>query len=256
MIKILYAGDGSIRAETEIKGGEVITYVSRIMDAAVYLRKTLEKNPEISVTHMPPMVAFSEFPKRAEDLTNNYDVLILSDIGYETLVLSPGGVKSEPLTITPNRLKEIKKYVEKGGGLAYCGGYFTFQGRYGRGNWYGTPVAEILPVEILPLPDDRVESPEGVKPEIIEENHPVMKGIEWNTCPEFFGYNRCGKVKEGGILLGKIGGDPFIVVGKYGEGRVLVFSSDPVLHWGANFVEWQYYSNFWNQTVRWLAKKD
>jgi len=44
-----------------------------------------------------------------------------------------------------------------------------------------------------------------------------MKGIEWNSCPEFFGYNRCGKAKEGGILLGKIEGNPFIVVGEYGE---------------------------------------
>jgi len=83
VIKILYAGDGSIRGEMEIKGGEIITYVSRIMDAAVYLRKALEEDPEISVTHMSPMVAFSEFPKRVEDLTNNYDVLILDTLHFK-----------------------------------------------------------------------------------------------------------------------------------------------------------------------------
>lgn len=254
MIKIFYAGDGSIRGEMEIKGGEIIQYVNKILDASVYLHEALEKDSQISVTHMSPMAAFSDFPKTSEELAK-YDVLILSDIGYETLVLSPGGVKPTPLAPKPNRLKEIKKYVENGGGLAYCGGYFTFQGRYGRGNWYGTPVAEILPVEITPLPDDRVESPEGVTPNIIKKDHPITKRIDWDKCPPFFGYNRCGKVKESGELLGEIDGNPFIVAGKYEKGRILVFASDPTLHWGEYFVEWEYYPKFWSQAARWLARK-
>ena len=151
-------------------------------------------------------------------------------------------------------MKEIKKYVENGGALAFCGGWFGFQGRFGHGRWYGTPIAEILPVEILPIADDRVETPEGVKPEILNVKHPITNGIPWDECPVFLGYNKVGNVKKGAELLGKIDGNPFIAVWEYQNGRVMVFTSDPAPHWGVNFVKWNYYSKFWIQSIKWLAK--
>ena len=43
------------------------------------------------------------------------------------------------------------------------GGYYSFQGINGGARYHGTPVEEVLPVEILPY-DDRVEVPEGFTP--------------------------------------------------------------------------------------------
>src|SRR4051812_18203121 len=43
-------------------------------------------------------------------------------------------------------LGEIRRYVEEGGGLAMIGGDLSFTS----GGWAGTPVADILPVELLP----------------------------------------------------------------------------------------------------------
>jgi hypothetical protein len=39
--------------------------------------------------------------------------------------------------------------------------FMTFQGYQEAGNWHGTPVADVLPVDTGPIDDDRVERPEG-----------------------------------------------------------------------------------------------
>jgi uncharacterized membrane protein len=250
LVKVLYTGDSEVCVSLLLPGAEVIPMLERIHDGSKYLRQALESDPEINVVYMTPQVAYSDFPKTAEDL-DRYDVIVLSDVGHDTLALYPAEQLYKGGT---NRLKEIKKYVENGGALAFCGGWFGFQGRFGHGRWYGTPIAEILPVEILPVSDDRVETPEGVKPEIINAKHPITNGIPWNNCPTFLGYNKVGKIREGAELLGKIEGDPFIAAWEYRYGRVMVFTSDPAPHWGINFLKWKYYSKFWVQTINWLSK--
>lgn len=253
MIRVLYAGDGSIRLETEVKGAEIIHYVSRIKDAAVALRNALSLDPEITVTHLPPIYAFSRFPSTVEELRENYDVVILSDVGAETLSTYPLE-EGQPLKPRPNRMRELAKFIEGGGGLIFGGGYFTYQGRYGRGSWYGTPIADALPVEILNVVDDRQETPEGVNAEVLNKDHPVTRGIPWEDCPVFFGYNKTS-IKPEGELLGTIEGYPFLAVGTYGRARVLAFTPDPCAHWGEYFTHWEYYPQFWQQAVRWVSSE-
>jgi uncharacterized membrane protein len=239
--------------ETEVKGAEVTQFVSRLKDAAAVLRNALSSDPEIRVTHLPPYLAFSQFPATADELHANYDVVLLSDIGSETLTTWPLE-EGHPLVPRPNRMRELTRFVEQGGGLIFAGGYITFQGRYGRGNWYGTPIAEALPVEILNVVDDRQDTPEGVRPKIIHADHPVTRGIPWEDCPPFFGYNK-SKIKANGDLLGAIEDYPFLAVGMYGKARVLAFTSDPCPHWGEYFSQWRYYPQFWQQVVRWVGGK-
>lgn len=250
MIRVLYVGDGSIRLESEIKGAEVIEYVSRVKDAAHALRNALGADPEIRVTHYPPYLTFGQFPCTAEELHQSYDVVILSDIGSETLTTYPME-ELRPLAPRPNRMRELARFVCEGGGLIYGGGYFTFQGRYGRGNWYGTPIADALPIEMLNVVDDRQETPEGVRAVVTNTQHPVTRGIPWDQCPIFFGYNK-SKSKPSGELLGTIEGYPFLAVGTFGKGRVLVFTPDPCAHWGEYFTRWEYYPKFWSQAVHWV----
>lgn len=102
--------------------------------------------------------------------------------------------------------------------------------------WYRTPVADILPVQISET-DDRVESPTGAMVKVVDKNHELTKNIPWETCPPFLGYNKL-KLKDGSKLLATIGenNDPLIVLSKKYDERVVVFASDPVLHWGINFV--------------------
>lgn len=254
MIKVLYVGDTALFISYELVGVEFAPILDKYEDYSVHLGGALRKDPEIGVVHMPAFTAHGEFPKTAKEI-GEYDVIILSDVSYDTLALYPGEQKFK-VPMGPNRLIEIKKYVENGGAMAFCGGWLSFQGRYGYGNWYGTPIAEVLPLEILPIADDRVERPEGVKPIVTGHDHPIMENIPWDTCPPFLGYNKAGRVKEGATLLATIGDDdPFIAVWTCKKGSVLAFTSDPAPHWGTGFVGWEFYAKFWIQAVKWLAKK-
>ena len=253
LVKVLYVGDYSLEVMLELKGVELLALGNSSFDLSKHLKEALEKEG-IEVEHMPAYKAYKYFPESLDDL-KRYDVLILSDIGSDTLLLYPGERRFKvPMGV--NRIKLIVKYVNEGGGLIFCGGWFSFQGFRSYGNWLNTPLAKILPVEILNTPDDRVETPEGAKPIPIDRDHPINRGLEWESCPPFLGYN---KVKRGrGKVLVELGEekDPLVVVGEHGKGRILVFTSDPAPHWGSGFVTWKHYSRFWSQAVRWVARSE
>ena len=259
MIKVLYAGDAGALVgplfipspfTMEIKNFQMHVWGQPLIDG-------LQSDPEIKVTHMTAWDAYSKFPKTPEELAQ-YDVVMLCEVETDTLYFYPEfytpSMWKGPIT-GPNRLKSIKQYIEKGGGFVMTGGWLTFQGRFGHGRWHGTPVEEAFPMEFMP-DDDRVEAPEGAYAKALNKNHPVMKGVPWEKCPPFLGYNRA-KLKEGATLLATIGEkkDPLIALWDYGKGRALAFASDATPHWAVNFIRWEHYSRFWIQVIKWLAKK-
>jgi len=268
-VRVLYVGDaglvfGPLIFESpfliEVKDAYVREWGSYLIEAV------RREDPSVEFTYIRTVDAYRDFPRDYERL-RGYDVLILSDVSSEVLAFYPeffpieqvreaellGRVERGRYVGMPNRLKLIKRFVEEGGGLLMCGGWYSFSGRFGQGAWYGTPVAEVLPVELEPV-DDRVEAPDGALVRAADGDHPVTRGIPWETCPPFLGYNRL-KPKPGARVLATVGeGDPLIVVWERGRGRVMAFASDPVLHWGINFVRWEHYGRFWAQALRWLAK--
>ncbi|NIS31073.1 MAG: cytoplasmic protein, partial [Actinobacteria bacterium] len=127
----------------------------------------------------------------------------------------------------PNRPRAIADYVRGGGGLVYCGGWMSFQGYHGIGNWAGSPVAELLPVEVPNVFDDRVERPEGAPIGPVERDHPVTSGLDWDAFPTLYGYNRVGDVRDDAAGLATVDGDPLLAVREAGEGRALAYTSDP-----------------------------
>jgi uncharacterized membrane protein len=212
-----------------------------------YLQAALA-GARIALTHLPNHLAATEFPN-TYDALSRYDVVILSDIGSNTLLLHPNtfnkGLK------TPNRLVLLEEWVEKGGGLAMCGGYYSFGGIYGAARYHRTPVERVLPVNILPR-DDRVEVPEGAIPEVTERNHPIVSGIT-EPWPYLLGFNEL-EVKADAELLVKIGDFPLLAVRRHGEGRTLAWASDIGPHWCPDgFATWGGYSRLWVQAVEWLA---
>ncbi len=251
MSKVLYAGDSAIMAVLGLEGIEVFPLLDSIWDAGTHLKGALEGAGH-TVTRMLSHEAYYNLPETAEALAA-YDVLVLSDIGHDTVLLYPGA-RRNAVPMGPNRMKEIVKFVENGGALAYVGGYFTYQGHHGQGRWYGTPVSKILPVEILSLHDDRIETPEGARPRILMPDHPILKGIPLDPMPMFMGYNKTNP-RPGADLLARIGDDddPFLACWKVGKGRVLAITSDVAPHWGSDFVQWPHYQRFWDQAVRWLS---
>lgn len=200
------------------------------------------------VEHLPNHLANEKFPLTPEAL-GEYDAVLLSDIGANTLLLHPDTfVKSVSL---PNRLVSIRDYVAAGGGLVMIGGYLTFQGIDAKGRYAGSPVEEALPVTMLPV-DDRVEAPEGTEPTVAIADHPIVSGLP-EVWPRLLGYNRLTPRGDADVIV-TVGNDPLLVAGKFGNGRSVAFASDCGPHWAPpEFVEWDGYATLWQQLVGWVT---
>ena len=204
------------------------------------------------VTYLPNHLAATEFPRTVEAL-DAWDVVILSDLGSDTLLLHPDTFRrSRP---TPNPLVALRDWVVGGGGLLMIGGYMSFSGYGGAARYGMTPLADVLPVTLLGQ-DDRVETPEGVRPEPTS-NDPdgVLASIE-GPWPPLLGYNRLIARADATVLLRR-DDDPFLTVARMGRGRSAAFASDCSPHWGSpDFIAWPHYGRFWCQLVDWLAAGD
>ena len=161
------------------------------------------------LTYQPSHIAMNSFPFSRKEI-DAFDVVILSDIGANSLLLPDRvAIRSESW---PNRLHLIRDFVNDGGGLLMVGGYLTFQGIQAKGNYKGSPVEDVLPIELL-AHDDRVECPQGVTPTIVKSDHAVLKGLtDW---PQFLGYNR-STARPDADVLARVGDDPFIAVRNVG----------------------------------------
>ncbi|TML13551.1 MAG: cytoplasmic protein, partial [Actinobacteria bacterium] len=177
-----------------------------------------------------------------------FDVVVLSDISADTIQLHPAC--TERGERTPDRLRVLSEHVRRGHGLLMVGGYMSFSGFEGKARYQSTPLASVLPVELLGH-DDRVEAPEGVTPKV-RTSHAVLDGIavDW---PYFLGYNQLIAKGEAEVVM-TADDDPFLVLGAAGEGRPAAFASDCSPHWGSpDFLAWPDYERFWSQLVTWLG---
>jgi uncharacterized membrane protein len=244
-IRVLFAGESWVTHSVHVKGFDSFE-TSSYQEGGTALIEAL-RSGGASVTYQPSHVAANAFPGDREGMAA-FDVVILSDIGANTLLLPDQTfVRSGR---TANRLSLLADFVTEGGGLLMIGGYLTFQGIQAKANYQGTRIDEILPVR-LQASDDRSERPDGVAPEVVDGAHPVMAGLD--RWPHLLGYNRAALRPEG-RLLASVDGDPLVAVREVGRGRTAVFSSDCGPHWGPpEFVAWDGYPRLWRNLVAWLA---
>jgi uncharacterized membrane protein len=246
---ILIAGESWMMHTIHVKGFDSFT-TSAYEEGVGWLRSALVGAGH-AVRFMPNHEASTAFPTSAEAL-REYDVVILSDIGANTLLLHPQtfGVSKS----LPNRLALVRDFVAQGGALVMIGGYLTFQGIDGKGRYAGTPIEDALPVTLSPY-DDRVEAPQGARPRLLQAAHPIARGLpaEW---PQLLGYNRV-RPKDGANVIATVDDDPLIVAWSFGKGRSLAFTSDCGPHWAPpDFVNWEGYVRFWANAADWLTSQD
>jgi uncharacterized membrane protein len=245
-LRVLLAGESWVSNSTHYKGWDFFS--STVYEVGTeYLEKALSGSG-ITLEHMPGHVAATKFPLTLDEL-NAYDVVILSDLGANTLLLHPDTwLRGQSV---PNRLKLLKTWVENGGGLAMAGGYMSFAGIYASAKFYRTPIEDILPVSIHTF-DDRVEVPEGVVTGVVDAAHPILAGVT-GEFPALLGYNETVLRPEGELLL-STGDHPLLAVRTVGLGRTLVWTSDIGPHWcPLPFLRWEGYARIWQQSIRWLA---
>ncbi len=204
-----------------------------------------------SVEHIPAHRIEADFPVTGEEVAARADVLVISDVGANSFLLSQATfVRSE---VEPDRIAAIRDFVTAGGGVLMVGGYMSFAGIDGKARWARTPLADILPVFVLDR-DDRVESPAGVIPAVTAE-HPITRGLD-PRWPALLGLNEVTP-REDATTLAVAGEHPLLIVGEAGAGRAAAFTSDLAPHWATpDFLAWSGYRHLFDRTVRWLAGED
>ena len=250
--KVLLVGESWVSAATHYKGFDQFGSVTFHRGADPLVAAL--RDSAFELTYMPAHEAAEGFPFTHTEL-DAYKAIILSDIGANTLLLPPAvWLHGKPVA---NRLKLIAEWTRAGGGLAMIGGYFSFQGIDGRARWRRTPVEAALPVTCLPY-DDRLEVPEGFKPEITDPTHPIMAGLgtDW---PMLLGANEVVMREQSAHVLARLpkdqGGHPLLVTGEHGRGRTLAWTSDIGPHWAPDeFVQWHGYATLWRNVLSWLTR--
>src|SRR5262245_29407249 len=114
--KILLAGESWVSTATHIKGFDQFSTASYHLGAEPLVEALAGSN--IDLRYMPSHEAHRDFPATLDGLAP-YDAVLLSDIGSNTLLLHPDTFIASRRT--PNRLKLLRNYVERGGGLMMIG---------------------------------------------------------------------------------------------------------------------------------------
>ncbi|MCY0906563.1 glutamine amidotransferase [Arthrobacter sp. H14-L1] len=248
MAKVLIAGESWMTTSTHVKGVDEFS-VHSYVEGVGPLKNALEASGH-EVIHMPAHKVPMDFPGNRAAL-NEYDVVVLSDIGANSIQLAPGVF--ERFIPGEDRLQALADWTRGGGALVMIGGYLSFSGIQARAAFRNTAVADVLPVEILPE-DDRWELPAGMSGVVHIPGHQVLgsAGEEW---PLLLGYNRT-VLKEGSELVASINGDPLIALSEQGDGRSAVFTSDCSPHWAptAFCEDWTGYREIFDGIIRWVSK--
>jgi len=249
-VRVLLAGETWTSTTFHVKGFDLFSS----SDRQTGLRPLLNalQGSDIEISHLAGEHVPAEFPATVEAL-NAYDVVVLSDVGANSILLHPDTFLRGQRT--PNRLAVLADWVAAGGGFMMVGGYLTFQGINGAGRYKGTPAEAILPVELL-AHDDRIEIPEGFHPHVVSSAHPTIAGID-DGWPYLLGLNEVKARPSGDVILTtgpSAGNHPLLVAGQHGKGRTLAWMSDIGPHWlPTPFSDWLGYGQLWAQSFRWLA---
>lgn len=262
MSKIYYVGDwavmlGPVFAETPFnyawKGTEIFNYGHWLKDA-------IEEGGEHQVTSVPTWDFYRLQPGRYEEILDEYDALIFSDVEAKNFQLAPqffdrSKFGRKPLTF-PDRVRLTVDALQSGKHMMFLGGWLSFNGEMGKGGWGRTQLRDILPVECLEQEDLR-ESTEGWRGKAVQPEHRLFEKLDLKSMPPILGYNIVKPRPDCEVLAVWEGtSDPMLAVGQFGKGRVLAYTSDPAPHWGCNFVYWEQYKRFWRNAAGWLLDSE
>ncbi|MDR2439943.1 MAG: glutamine amidotransferase [Planctomycetaceae bacterium] len=115
--------------------------------------------------------------------STQYDAYIISD--YPQTQFQAG------------QLEHIRDAVTQGTGLLMIGGWESFHGQHGE--YHHSPLAEVLPVQMLNQDDRRNFSQSAFV--LKHHDHPVLKGLPWEKPPLIGGLNQFTLKPNSNLLL-------------------------------------------------------
>jgi hypothetical protein len=238
----------------------------------IFLRRILKKDPSIDlisffILRTPNDVVeasgreLSLIPFPVDELftkaLEGFDLVIFQNFDYR------------PYEATMFRfghyLANVERYVRQdGGSFLMIGGDLSFA----HGGYDGTPVEEVLPVELNEGLDTIVNkdfkprlSPQGLTHPVTSLDYDTERNRElWEGMPGLKGYNRIKALKRGAVALCTHAESevPLLAVQEAGKGRVMALLTDDSWRW--NFLSMagggsnRNYIRFWRNAVRWLIK--
>ena len=238
------------------EGGLNVLYLyGSLVGEQRFLRKSINDSPDIQLYHMPIDHGFrSDWPLTIDPLHGNrdYDVYIMESVHAQAL--------------GPKNLDHLENAVGQGKGLIVIGGVYSF----GAGGYQQKSLADILPIKMHRFerqdfdasirPDLHIEGPLKMlptTPEFVTRLAPEADNRStWDRLPPLDGANRFSGLKVSAIVLAESpAGDPLLVHGSYGLGRVLAFAGDTTWKWWTHGNQLQH-KRFWRQIVLWLAQRE
>jgi uncharacterized membrane protein len=199
---------------------------------------------ELALIHFPVDELFTEHLR-------SFDAVILQDIDAVRYRLT-------------GYLARLAAYVELGGGLIMVGGPSSFAG----GNYAGTPLDSILPVE--QPQDDKPFDSKAFVPRYTEAGRAAevtrpIRELLGEQLPEMVGTNFLGQARPGAIVLwehpelqaaGK--NMPVLALGEAGDGRTIALSVDSTHRLAfspmAATVAGRAYGALWDGLLGWLMR--
>lgn len=246
--RVLLAGESWIIHETHQKGFD--HFNSTVFDTGADAFIAAAAKEGIEVEQMYGHDVPAHFPRTVEALSA-YDVVIISDIGYNSFVLTPETWKEGRRS--DNALVALRDWTRQGGGLMMAGGYLSFQGIQGVANFRRSPIADVLPVRMV-LGDDRVEVPQGAQVQVTEPDHPLAPLCA--GAPMLLGYNEVTAAPEGTVVA-TVDADVLLATRHVGDGRSLAWTSDIGPHWcPQEFLDWEGFAPLVGGMLRWLSGED
>ena len=246
-IRVLYL-EGTLRAEY---GAIVDRFLSKDPNIEFYAMVQVRKNVFVKRTNIEGL-NLSEIPSD-ENTLSQFDVFLIGDLDSSYL--------------SAEQQQAIVKRVREGAGLIMLGGYHSL----GPGGYGGTPIGDILPVEVGGRDMGQVTDP--FLPELTPDGrqHPILaniarffpsssKGPEDSTLPPLDGCTRVGNARPGATVLAVCPVTPermpVLAVMPIDKGRSVVFTGDTTRKWQQVprvLDQESPFLQFWGQLIRWAA---
>ncbi|MAI31531.1 MAG: hypothetical protein CBE00_03015 [Planctomycetaceae bacterium TMED240] len=244
--------------EVRAGGGRILYLEGNPRLEQTFLRRSLRRFPDLALDYQwIPNDTVGRWPVDLDGAfePGRYDIYIIGDLHADAL----GNAQ----------LQQLADSIGKGAGLITLGGSFAYSG----GGYADSPLTGVIPVR---MDSSRARSPGGISNPAagsqidtqltpkLSRSHPITDfGGEspskiWNELPYLLGANRFlgPKVAPGiQVLLESKMGDPLMIIGEYGSGRVASLAFDSTWRW------WRYgrdevHRRFWRQLVLWLLSRE
>ncbi len=229
-------------------GGRVFYLEGSLRQEYVFLRRSLRRFPDLDLTaRWIPSDTRSNWPVDLSDpfQPGKYDIYILGDLPAASL-----GTR---------QLEQLAKAIDSGAGLLMLGGPHT----YSSGGYAETVLVDILPVE---MSSPRKEGGDRNRRVTLlpTNDHPITR-LEresstevWKSLPHQLGANHWASTKVAPgveVILEDPDGQPMMVLGGYGKGRVAAIAFDSTWRWWRSGDN-QRHRRFWRQVMLWLLSRE